>query len=37
MLKGVGFSFIWKETLILSAMTLLFIFASVKKFKIRLE
>jgi len=37
MLKGVGFSFIWKETLVLLFMTFVFIVASVKKFKIRLE
>jgi len=37
MLKGVGIAFIWKETLILIAMTLFFIGLSVKKYKIRLE
>jgi ABC-2 type transport system permease protein len=37
MLKGVGISFIWKETLILIGMTLIFIALSVKKYKIRLE
>jgi len=37
MLKGVGLSFIWKETLILIGMTLFFIIISVKKYKIRLE
>jgi ABC-2 type transport system permease protein len=37
MLKGVGLGYIWKETLILTAMTLIFIGLSVKKFKIRLE
>lgn len=37
MLKGVGIFFIWKETLILLAMTLFFLGLSVKKFKIRLE
>jgi len=37
MLKGTGFLFIWKETLILLGMTLLFILAAVKRFKIRLE
>jgi len=37
MLKGVGISFIWKETLILVGMTLFFIALSVKKYKIRLE
>jgi ABC-2 type transport system permease protein len=37
MLKGIGLTFIWKETLILTAMTLFFIFLSIKKYKIRLE
>ncbi|MGD9994269.1 MAG: ABC transporter permease [Salinivirgaceae bacterium] len=37
MIKGVGFSYIWKETLILTLMTLGFIVISIKKFKIRLE
>jgi ABC-2 type transport system permease protein len=37
MLKGAGFAFVWKETLVLLGMLCLFIFISVKKFKIRLE
>lgn len=37
MLKGVGFIYIWKETLILIGMMSLFIFLSIKNFKIRLE
>lgn len=37
MLKGVGWAYIWKETLILVGMTLFFIAISVKNFKIRLE
>ena len=37
MLKGVGIHFVWKETLVLFGMTLLFIGLSVKKYKIRLE
>ncbi|TVZ28716.1 ABC-2 type transport system permease protein [Gillisia sp. Hel_I_86] len=37
MLKGVGISLIWKETLILLVMTLFFIGLSIKKYKIRLE
>ncbi|WP_456378707.1 ABC transporter permease [Lutibacter sp.] len=37
MLKGVGLAVIWKETLILIAMTLFFIALSIKKYKIRLE
>ncbi len=37
MIKGTDFSYIWKETLILLGMTVLFIGLSAKKFKIRLE
>lgn len=37
MLKGVGLSYILKETLILIGMTTLFILLSVKKYKTRLE
>lgn len=37
MLKGVGISIIWKETLVLIGMTLFFMGLSVKKYKIRLE
>ncbi len=37
MLKGTGFAFIWKETLILLGMTLIFILVAVKRFKIRLN
>ncbi len=37
MLKGVGLTFLWKETLILLGMTVLFIALSIKKYKIRLE
>jgi ABC-2 type transport system permease protein len=37
MIKGTGISFIWKETLILSVMTIIFISISVKKFSIRLQ
>ncbi len=37
MLKGVGIAILWKETLILFAMTLFFIVVSIKKYKIRLE
>jgi ABC-2 type transport system permease protein len=37
MIKGTGFFFVWKETLILLFMTLLFIGISVRKFKVRLE
>jgi ABC-2 type transport system permease protein len=37
MIKGTGLMFIWKETLVLILMTVVFIGLSVKKFKIRLE
>jgi len=37
MLKGLGFSYIWKETLILTGMTIFFLFVSLRNFKIRLE
>ncbi|HNP18065.1 MAG TPA: ABC transporter permease [Fulvivirga sp.] len=37
MLKGVGITYIWKETLILLGMTIFFIGVSTKKYKIRLE
>lgn len=37
MLKGVGLTVVWKETLILLGMTILFILLSIKKYKIRLE
>lgn len=36
MIKGAGFFTIWKETAILIGMTLLFLFISIKKFKVRL-
>ncbi len=37
MLKGLGFSSIWKETLILTGMTVFFAILSLRNFKIRLE
>jgi len=37
MIKGTGFSYIWKETLILTVMTLVFIGLSIRNFKIRLQ
>ncbi len=37
MIKGLGFSVIWKETLILFAMTVFLLLVSLKKFKIRLQ
>jgi ABC-2 type transport system permease protein len=36
MIKGLGFSAIWKETLILTGMTAILLTISIKKFKIRL-
>ena len=37
MIKGTGIMYIWKETIILILMTIVFIGLSVRKFKIRLE
>lgn len=37
MIKGLGFEAIWKETLILSGMTLFLLLMSVRKFNIRLQ
>jgi ABC-2 type transport system permease protein len=37
MIKGTGFMYVWKETLVLILMTLVFIGLSVRNFKIRLE
>jgi ABC-2 type transport system permease protein len=37
MIKGVGFEYIWKETLILAGMMFVFLLISIRKFKIRLE
>lgn len=37
MLKGVGLSFIWQETVVLLVMTVLFIGASIRNFNIRLD
>ena len=37
MLKGLGFEFIWKETLILVGMTLFLLIVALKNFKIRLS
>ncbi|GET21416.1 ABC transporter permease [Prolixibacter denitrificans] len=37
MLKGVGTGYIWKQILIMTGMTILFLGISVKKFKLRLE
>lgn len=37
MLKGLGITYIWKETLIIAGMALFFIALSIRKFKIRLD
>jgi len=37
MLKGLGFKYVWKETLILLGMTVLLLTIALKKFKIRLS
>ncbi len=37
MIKGAGISYVWKETLVLVAMTLFFMVLSARKFKLRLE
>lgn len=37
MLKGVGLDILWKETLILAAMTTFFLLVSIKRYKIRLQ
>jgi ABC-2 type transport system permease protein len=37
MLKGIGFSYFWKETLIILVMTLFFVGMSIKRFNIRLD
>ena len=36
MIKGLGFSYVWKETLILAGMTVVLLSISIKQFKIRL-
>jgi ABC-2 type transport system permease protein len=37
MIKGTGLLYVWKETLILTGFTVLFIALSVRNFKIRLQ
>ncbi len=37
MLKGVGLAVLWKETVILAGMTLVFLLVSIRKFKVRLD
>lgn len=37
MIKGTGFQYVWKETLVIALMTILFTGISVKKFSLRLQ
>jgi ABC-2 type transport system permease protein len=37
MIKGTGFLYVWKETLVLITFTLAFIGLSIRNFKIRLQ
>lgn len=37
MIKGVGIEGVWKETLVITVMTLIFLLISIKRFKIRLQ
>lgn len=37
MLKGVGLVYLWRETLVLAAMTLVLLAASMRSFKVRLQ
>ena len=37
MIKGTGFLYVWKETLILMIMTAIFIGLSIRNFKVRLQ
>jgi ABC-2 type transport system permease protein len=37
MVKGLGFSYVYKQTLILAGMTVFFLAIAIKKFKVRLE
>ena len=37
MIKGSGIAIIWKETLVIAGMTVVFLSLSIKKFKVRLE
>jgi ABC-2 type transport system permease protein len=36
MIKGLGFRYVWKETLILMGMTIVLLTVSIRNFKIRL-
>ena len=37
MLKGVGLVYLWRETLVLAAMTVILLAASARSFKVRLQ
>lgn len=37
MIKGSGIGIVWKETLVIAGMTILFLIVSIRKFKVRLE
>lgn len=37
MIKGLGFSYVWKETLIMATMTLVLMLLAIRSFKIRLQ
>jgi len=37
MIKGLGFQYIWKETIIIAGMAVFFIGLSIKKFKVRMD
>jgi ABC-2 type transport system permease protein len=37
MLKGVGLTYLWRETLVLAAMTLVLLVASARSFNVRLQ
>jgi ABC-2 type transport system permease protein len=37
MLKGVGLTYLWRETLVLAAMALVLLVASARSFHIRLD
>jgi len=37
MLKGIGLTYLWRETLVLAAMTLVLLVASARSFKVRLQ
>jgi len=37
MLKGIGLTYLWRETLVLAVMTLVLLVASARSFKVRLQ